>query len=142
MDLQDVRAQIRQLVDRIRDCITNINSLRAVVSFVQRQAQIHDPKINAALVTDLEIRWNTTFTMVHRFIAHQSIIDDINSRPFKIPNISSINQQLKLGSKKFEFTNDDWSIIKDLDTVLCPFFGATAVASGKKYPTSAATYSG
>ncbi|CAF1117725.1 unnamed protein product [Adineta steineri] len=141
IDLQNIRAQTRQLIDRIRDCISNINSTRAIIDYVQRQEKIHDPQIASALVTDIEIRWNITFTMLHRFIGHRSIIDDINRRPFKIPDISR-NQQIKLGSKKFEFTNGDWSKIKNLSSVLCPFFSATTVTPGKKYPTSAAAYSG
>ena len=102
--------------------------------------KIHDSPITAALQTDTEIRWNTTFIMVDRFITHKVIIDDINSRPFKVPNISSV-QQLKLGNKKFEFTNDDWCTIKDLQTVLKPFFSATTPISAKNYPTLALAYS-
>ncbi|CAF4494341.1 unnamed protein product, partial [Rotaria sp. Silwood2] len=140
IDLQDIRASIRQLIDRMRDFINNINSTRAVTDYVQQREKIHDPPITAALVTDIELRWNSTFIMVDRFITHQAIIDDINSRPFKVPSISSV-QQLKLGNKKFEFTNDDWGTIKDLQTVLKPFFGATTAISAKNYPTLALAYS-
>ncbi|CAF2951319.1 unnamed protein product [Rotaria sp. Silwood2] len=124
----------------MRAFITNINSIRAVTDYVQQREKIHDPPITAALVTDIEIRWNTTFIMVDRFITHQAIIDDINSRSFKIPNISSV-QQLQLGNKKFEFTNEDWCTIKDLQNVLKPFFGATTAISAKSYPTLALAYS-
>ncbi|CAF4909986.1 unnamed protein product, partial [Rotaria magnacalcarata] len=48
---------------------------------------------------------------------------------------------MKLASKKFEFTNDDWSRLKDLQTVLKPFFKATKAISAKNYPTLAAAYS-
>jgi len=140
VDLQDIRAFIRQLIDRVRAFISNINSTRAVTDYIQQREKLHDPPITAALVTDIKIRWNTTFIMVDRFVTHQAIIDDINSRPFKIPKISSV-QQLILGSKKFEFTNDDWCTIKDLQTVLKPFFGATTAISAKNYPTLALAYS-
>ncbi|CAF2090095.1 unnamed protein product [Rotaria magnacalcarata] len=140
IDFQDIRASIRQLIDRMRAFINNNNSTRAVTDYVQQQEKIHDPPITAALVTDIEIRWNTTFITVDRFVTHQGIIDDINSRPFKIPNISSV-QQLKLGNEKFEFTNDEWCTIKDLQTVLKPFFGATNTVSAKNYPTLALAYS-
>ncbi|CAF3937245.1 unnamed protein product [Rotaria sp. Silwood1] len=140
IDLQDIRASIQQLINRMRAFINNINSTRAVTEYVQQREKIHDPPITAALVTDIEIRWNTTFIMVDRFITHQVIIDDINSRPFKVPSISSV-QQLKLGNKKFEFSNDDWCTIKDLQTVLKPFFGATTAISAKNYPTLAVAYS-
>ena len=136
IDLQDIRASIRRLIDRMRAFINNINSTRAVIDYVQQREKIHDPPITTALLTDIEIRWNTIFIMVDRFITHQAIIDDINSRPFKVPNISSV-QQLKLGNKKFEFTKDDWCTIKDLQTVLKPFFSVTTAISAKNYPTVA-----
>ena len=121
IDLQDIRASIRRLIDRMRAFINNINSTRAVTDYVQQREKIHDPPITAALLIDIEIRWNTTFIMLDRLITHKAIIDDISSRPLKVPNISSV-QQLKLGNKKFEFTNDDWCTIKDLQPVLKPFF--------------------
>lgn len=124
----------------MRAFINNINSIRAVIDYVQQREKVHDPPISAALVPDIEIRWNTTFIMVDRFTKHQAIIDDINRRPFKIPNISSV-QQLKLGNKNFEFSNEDWSTITDLQTVLQPFFGATTTISAKNYPTLALAYS-
>ncbi|CAF5155090.1 unnamed protein product, partial [Rotaria magnacalcarata] len=78
--------------------------------------------------------------MIDRFSNHRFIIDNINSQPFKVPDISSV-QRMKLASKKFEFTNDDWSRLKDLQTVLKPFFKATKAISAKSYPTLAAAYS-
>ncbi|CAF5108907.1 unnamed protein product, partial [Rotaria magnacalcarata] len=78
--------------------------------------------------------------MIDRFSNHRFIIDNINSQPFKVPDISSV-QRMKLASKKFEFTNDDWSRLKDLQTVLKPFFKATKAISAKNYPTLAAAYS-
>ncbi|CAF4015124.1 unnamed protein product, partial [Rotaria sp. Silwood1] len=70
---------------------------------------------------------------------YRLIIDDINSRPFQIPNTSS-TQQLKIGSKQFEFTNNDWSRIVDLHEILKPFMAATNTISAKNYPTLAASY--
>ena len=48
----------------------------------------------------------------------------------------------KLGSKKFEFTKDDWCHLDDLRETLQPFFVSTEVISAKNYPTLAAAYSG
>ncbi|CAF1316890.1 unnamed protein product, partial [Rotaria sordida] len=65
IDLQDIRASIRKLIDRMRVFINNINSTRAVTDYVQQREKIHDPPITAALITDIEIRWNTTFIMAY-----------------------------------------------------------------------------
>ncbi|CAF4338562.1 unnamed protein product, partial [Rotaria magnacalcarata] len=137
---ENIHYLLIRLVKRIRSCIVNIRCTRAVSDYVKREAKSIDPPIKAGLVTDLEIRWNTTFIMIDRFNTHRSIVDDINSRPFKIAHTSSA-QQIKLGSKAFEFTNNDWFRITDLHTILKPFMMATTIVSAKSYPTLAATYS-
>ena len=137
----DIRELLKHLVDRVRSCIGNIRSTRVVFDHVQACEKTSNPPITAGLITDLEIRWNTTFIMIDRFVAHRVIMGDVNSRPDTIPNISS-TQQSKLGAKRFEFTNDDWCAMQDLRAALRPFFGATNVISAKSYPTLAAAYSG
>jgi hypothetical protein len=79
--------------------------------------------------------------MINRFINHRYIIDNVNSQPFKIPCINTA-QQIKIGSKKFEFTNNDWAQLKDLHDALEPFFITTSVMSGKNYPSLAVGFSG
>lgn len=138
---QNIRYSVHQLVQRIRACIGNIRAARAINDYVIRKARSNDPPIKFNLITDFEIRWNTTFIMIDRFIIHRFIIDDINSRPFKVAHITS-TQQAKLGSKEFEFTNDEWSRINDLHAVLKPFLIATNIVSAKNYPTLSTTYSG
>ncbi|CAF2053285.1 unnamed protein product [Rotaria magnacalcarata] len=127
---ENVRYLVLQLVKRIRACVANIRSTRAVNDHVKRKASSNEPPIKFALITDFETRWNTTFVMIDRFCIYRTIIDDTNSRPFKIVHISP-TQQLKLGSKEIEFTNDDWCSITDLYTILKPFMIATNVVSAK-----------
>ncbi|CAM4850100.1 unnamed protein product [Rotaria magnacalcarata] len=137
---QNVRYSVLRLVKRIRSCIGNIRAARVVNDYVKRRAQSSDPPIKATLITDFEIRWNTTFVMVSRFKDYRSIINDINSRPYKITHLTS-TQKLKIGSKEFEFTNNDWSRINDLHEALEPFVKSTNIISAKSYPTLAAAYS-
>ncbi|CAF4267835.1 unnamed protein product, partial [Rotaria magnacalcarata] len=92
---ENVRYLVLQLVKRIRACVANIRSTRAVNDHVKRKASSNEPPIKFALITDFETRWNTTFVMIDRFCIYRTIIDDTNSRPFKIVHISP-TQQLKL----------------------------------------------
>ncbi|CAF4026770.1 unnamed protein product, partial [Rotaria sordida] len=137
---ENIQFSVLQLVKRIRSCIGNIHATKAVLDYVKKKAQSTDPPITSTLIRDIEIRWNTTFVMIDRFTKHRAIVDDINGRPYQIPNTSS-TQQLKIGSKKFEFTNSDWYRINDLRTALAPFMISTNVVSAKNYPTLAAAYS-
>jgi hypothetical protein len=138
---EGLRLLVRRLIKRVRACVNNIRSTRAIIDYVKQKAKATDPPIKSTLVTDFVIRWNTTFIMTNRFINYRSIIDNINSQPLKIPHIST-TQQTKIGSKRFEFINDDWCKLNDLQDVLKPFFVTTSIMSGKNYPSLAVGYSG
>ena len=138
---EEIRCLVSQLVKRIRACIGNIRSSRASIEYTKKKEQSMDPPIKYTLITDFEIRWNTTFVMINRFTEYRSIIDDINSRPHQIPYLNP-PQQFKFGSRDFEFTNSDWCQIYDLKKVLEPFMVSTNVVSAKNYPTLATSYSG
>ena len=103
----NIRYLVFQLIKRIRTCVANIRETRVVNDYIKIKAPSNDLSIKSKLITDFEIRWNTTFIMLDRFTIYLPIIDDINSRPFKIAHTSSA-QQLKLSLKEFEFTKKDW----------------------------------
>ncbi|CAF2660280.1 unnamed protein product [Rotaria sp. Silwood2] len=131
---------VYRLIERVRACVTNIHNTRAIYDYVKKQAKTSEPKIKAGLVSDFIIRWNTTFIMIDRFNNHRFIIDNVNSQPYRIPDISTV-QRMILSSKKFEFTNNDWFNLMDLHVVLKPFFISTNIISAKNYPTLGAGYS-
>ncbi|CAF3879758.1 unnamed protein product, partial [Rotaria magnacalcarata] len=137
---ENIHCLVSTLVKRIRACVGNIRSTRASVEYTKKKAKSMDPPVKYTLITDIEIRWNTTFIMINRFTDYRSIIDDINSRPHQIPYLNP-SQGLKFGSKNFEFTNDNWCQIHDLKNVLEPFMVSTNVVSAKNYPTLATSYS-
>ena len=89
----------------------------------------------------MEIRWNTTFVMLDRFLQYRFILHGLNSQPFKIPHITPA-QYKTISSKKFEFSNSDWRHITDLHTALKRFFVSTNIISAKHYPTLATANSG
>ncbi|CAF1627247.1 unnamed protein product [Rotaria magnacalcarata] len=137
---ENIHCLVSTLVKRIRACVGNIRSTRASVEYTKKKAKSMDPPVKYTLITDIEIRWNTTFIMINRFTDYRSIIDDINSRPHQIPYLNP-SQRPKFGSKNFEFTNDNWCQIHDLKKVLEPFMVSTNVVSAQNYPTLATSYS-
>ena len=106
--LEHYRLIIRQLIKRVRAYVNNIRDTRAIIDYVKRKVKVNDLLIKFTLITDLEIRWNTTCIMLNRFLKHHPIIDHINSQPYEIPYIST-TQQIRIGSKQFELINEDWS---------------------------------
>ena len=132
--LEHYRLVIRQLIKRVRACVNNIRDTRAVIDYVKRKAKANDSLIKCTLIMDFEIRWNTTCIMLNRFLKNRFIIDHINSQPYKIPHTST-TQQIRIGSKQFEFTNEDRNKLEGLHKALRSFFVTTSILSGKNYPS-------
>jgi hypothetical protein len=77
--------------------------------------------------------------MLERFIAVSSIITDITLSP---------SIEIGLDKKQYEklrksaFSRFDWLCLETLKNVLYPFYKATKLLSGSKYPTLSLAYSG
>ena len=56
----NVRYLVFQLIKRIRACIANIRATRVVNDSIKIKAQSNDLSIKSRLITDFEVRWNTT----------------------------------------------------------------------------------
>lgn len=87
---------------------------------------------------DFRIRWNTTYVMLSRFIAISSIITDITLSPSTSIGLKK-KQYEKL--RKLSFTRFDWLCLSALENILYPFYHATTLLSGSKYPTLSIGYS-
>ena len=138
---QHIRYSVRQLIKRIRACVTDVRNAWITNDYVRKKPESNEPPIKAGFDTDLEIRWNTTFDMFDGFLTYRSMINDVNSLPHQFARFTS-SQLLKLRSKNFEFTNDDWCRTNDLHIILKLFLTATNIVSAKNYPTFSTAYSG
>ncbi|CAF4929049.1 unnamed protein product [Rotaria socialis] len=67
-----IQLLIYRLIHRVRACVINVRSTRAICDYVKTQGKSNEPPIKAGLATDFEI-----------------------SQPFKVPDISSA-QRMKL----------------------------------------------
>ena len=83
-------------------------------------------------VLDFRIRWNTTYTMLSRFIALSGIVNDITLAPSSEIGLAKAQYE-KL--RKLSFSSNDWLCLSALKNVLFPFYKATSLLSGSKYPT-------
>ncbi|CAF3380730.1 unnamed protein product [Rotaria socialis] len=59
-----IQLLIYRLIHRVRACVINVRSTRAICDYVKTQGKSNEPPIKAGLATDFEIRWNTTFIMI------------------------------------------------------------------------------
>lgn len=47
-----------------------------------------EAKIDVSFKLDFQVRWNTTFMMLNRFLTLRSIVNDITMNAESIPNLS------------------------------------------------------
>ncbi|CAF4062092.1 unnamed protein product, partial [Rotaria sordida] len=142
---------IYNLLQRVRCLISFIKKSYPLDRYIRHQIHLKNIEIKRyaqeqktkpiklhGIVMDFRIRWNTTYVMLSRFIAISSIITDVTLSP-------SIEIGLKKGQyeklRKLSFTRFDWLCLTALKNVLFPFYRATKLLSGSKYPTLSIGYS-
>lgn len=138
--IENTRLSVQKLTKRVRSCVNYIRNNRAINDYVRDRAGSNLPPIRAGLVIDFEVRWNSTYIMIDRFIIHRGILNEITTEPLKIPGIN-VFQQMSLRSSAFQFSGTDWSQLVDIHSLLKPFFVATNTISARNYPSLATAYS-
>lgn len=138
--MENTRMCIRQLVKRVRSCVNYIRNNRAINDYVCNRAGATQPPIRVGLAIDFEVRWNSTYIMLDRFVIYRAIVNEITTEPSKIPSVN-LFQQRQLRSQLFQFSTTDWSQLLDLHSLMKPFFVATNTISARDYPTLALAYS-
>ncbi|CAF1164672.1 unnamed protein product [Didymodactylos carnosus] len=83
--MENTRIWIQKLVKRVRSCVNYIRNNCAINDYVCNRAGSNLPPIRAGLVIDFEVRWNSTYIMLDRFIIHRAILNEITTEPLKIP---------------------------------------------------------
>ena len=142
---------IFNLLKRVRILISFIRKSSVLSRYVQHQIKLKQVEIRELegdqvvkscelkeVILDFYIRWNTTYVMLSRFIAMSSIITDITLSPSVEIGLKK-KQYEKL--RKLSFTRFDWLCLTALKDVLYPFYRATKILSGSKYPTLSIAHS-
>ena len=88
LSLEEMRVSVRQLVQRVRSFVKFIRGNRAINDYVRHRAESNQPPIRAGLVIDFEVRWNSTFVMLDRFINHRAIVNELAMESSKIATIN------------------------------------------------------
>ena len=68
--------------------------------------QLVQPPTRGGLVVDFEVRWNSTFVMLDRFITHRAIVNEMATGPSKVPNVN-LSQCMNPRSRSFQFSSTE-----------------------------------
>ncbi|CAF1237267.1 unnamed protein product, partial [Didymodactylos carnosus] len=140
---------IHVLFKRIRKIVSIMNNSSVLLRFVRKQIEVKIEHENSRLpfsesrlrakdfVIDLEVRWNTTYEMLKRFLFYRSIITNITENP---SDEIGIQQKQCKQLEALAFSRTDWSLMKSVKTVLQDFYEATSLLSGQLYPSNGFGY--
>ena len=70
----------------MRNLINRINNSNNIYMYCELKKK--EAKIDVSFKLDFQVRWNTTFMMLNRFLTLRSIVNDITMNAESIPNLS------------------------------------------------------
>lgn len=115
--------RVSELVVKVRKLVTFFHkSPKATVVLCEIQTQLHLP--NHKLVHDVSTRWNSTLDMLERFWEQQpAVLNTLLSR------------KIKRGEAMVSLTEDDMTLIPEVNKLMSPLKVATTLLSEEKKPT-------
>ena len=121
-----------QVVFKVRQIIAMIRRSNIInIHVIKRSKEIKLP--HETFIIDFEVRWNTTFNMLERFLEFKILIDEITINPHVIEGLIQSSLQRKL--KDCFLDTNDWNLVKSLIKLLKPFKKVTDMLQGYKYET-------
>jgi hypothetical protein len=125
---------ISNILYKCRKVVNIINKSSILYEIIRKLAL---PAIKCQLSIDMRIRWNSTCTMVSKFIIYQEILNQLMN---KLPSIQGVRVEQRNKLLNLQLSNTEWEIIKSLERVLSLFSDGSDMLSGSKYPSYAVAY--
>ena len=124
------KEKLSKTIERARTLIKTIRSSQILIMFMNNEKLTL--KIFRQLLYDCITRWNSTYISIDSLMANKLPILSLFENQRKLPITGK--QKDKLSS--LELSSDEWAILENLLIIFEPFFQATLLLSGSKYPTS------
>ena len=125
-----VIGNVRWLLDKVRSLVKMARASGIIFSAVSTWAAEQKLR-NSSLILDYRIRWNSTYTMLVRFLEFRLLVNYTTSG-MKIDGLTD-KQERKLD--KLKLSKEDWELIEALVVILEPIHEATKIISGRNYST-------
>ena len=130
--------QIHDITALMGKCRTIVSTIRKSSILTESVAALaRDSSIKPGLVSDMRVRWNSSYNMLQRMLLYQNVLEKLFDELDSLPGITK-TQIKKLHDSKI--TGNEWNLIQALRRVLERFYEATKVLSGQKYPTLSLAY--
>jgi hypothetical protein len=128
-DITITKEKLAKTIQKGRSLIKTIRRSQILTGFINNEKPMFN--VTRRLIIDCMSRWNSTYLALESLLEHKPILANLFENKRKLPITSKQKEKLGL----LELSSDDWTIFKNLMDILYPFYEATMLLSGSKYPT-------
>ncbi|CAF1374565.1 unnamed protein product [Rotaria sordida] len=129
--------KIRLLIKRVRELVGLVHQSSNLNEYVRQQKK-EKGLDSDGLILDCDIRWNSCYMMIDRFITYQPIIESITILHRNI--ISGLSSPVVQHLKRMIFTEDEWDHLIATKNVLKIIYKAYKLLAGRRYQTLSIAY--
>ncbi|CAM4832117.1 unnamed protein product [Rotaria magnacalcarata] len=128
-DTPITKENLAKTIHKGRQLIKTIRRSQILTMFINNEKK--GLKITCHLIMDCITRWNSTYLAIKSLQEHKTVMLNLFENKGKLPIPTKQKEKLTL----LEISSDDWTLINNLIYLLKPFYEATSLLSGTKYPT-------
>lgn len=128
-DYTITKQKLAEIIQKGRSLIKTIRRSQILTMYVNDGRKTF--RVNRRLINDCITRWNSTYLSFKSLLEHKPILLNLFENKRKLP-ISSKQKEKLYG---LELSSDDWILLTYLLEIFEPFYQATNLLSGSRYPT-------
>lgn len=122
--------QLHEITALMTKCRTIVNTIRKSSVLHETLLLIaRDSSVNAGIILDMRVRWNSSFKMLERLVLNKTLLDKLYEQLDSLGGVTH-EQRKKLVAAKL--TGNDWIVLQALRRVLERFDEATKVLCGQQ----------
>ncbi len=122
---------LAETIQKGRSLIKTIRRSQILTMHINDEKEKSKRNRHRRLIIDCMSRWNSTYLSLKSLVDHKPMLMNLFENKRKLP-LSSKQKEKFYG---LELSSDDWLLLNYLLEIFEPFYQATHLLSGSKYPT-------
>jgi hypothetical protein len=130
--LKEVLKEISGLLSKVRS-IVRLSRKSNIIQIKMKELIKRYGLEKVNFIIDFHVRWNSSFLMIRRFKKLKEVVQAITNST--IQDIDGLTKPQYKKLQSWSLNGEEWQTLEMLENILSPFFSATKLLSGRKYPT-------